>query len=292
LLTLEEEPSSRVRSKTFNDWVDLRAPVDSPRTAENARSSWIEEISSQRPISPHDLCRRGRPCLPEPAPEPAPGFPPTERSVVRREEWTRKLQRAASIFLCCGGCAGDSTASSSSRRSHPCGEAEQPCAERSPHRRWYKLHPVGDGQFSVRPDAGRRASAGIHLKSLLDDDEAQADLDVFDARLNVGRVFARRRSRSSPSKLERRWCLAELPGLTQDAFTNCCRICYDRAIEVVLLPCGHGVMCEECLRRHFFSRPVHRGGRSCPLCRKFVREVLWIFNDVTGPQYGFAIKTC
>lgn len=39
-----------------------------------------------------------------------------------------------------------------------------------------------------------------------------------------------------------------------------CKVCLDKAVSVVFLPCGHLVCCKDCALQI----------RKCPICRKFV----------------------
>jgi len=55
-----------------------------------------------------------------------------------------------------------------------------------------------------------------------------------------------------------------------------CKICCSEQADVVLLPCRHGDMCHACFRRILFMRPPHRGGSSCPICRKDIFHALRI----------------
>jgi hypothetical protein len=118
----------------------------------------------------------------------------------------------------------------------------------------------------------------------------KAGVDNIQAK-NKGAAAARlRRSKSLPREIEGRLSIPEPKGFECDTFENRCRVCYERPCEVVTLPCRHFFMCQDCLRRHIYSRPRHRGGRNCPLCRRFIKEVIHVYSDAAIPQYGFAIR--
>lgn len=87
------------------------------------------------------------------------------------------------------------------------------------------------------------------------------------------------RSQSVPRSIERRWCLRN--NTSQEEFREDlqCKICYSEAADVVLLPCRHGGMCYRCFRRSLFMRPIHRGGCTCPTCRRQISEVVRIGMD-------------
>lgn len=180
---------------------------------------------------------------------------------------------------------------SSSSSPVPPGRKDEPAP-----RRWYRVHPLGDAQYFVRPDAGRRGRIP-GLPADLDADDRSLHMPTSEAP-DIQLMKSRRKgphshlsgSQSVPAFLERKLGLKDPPGFECDSFRNCCKICYDEQIEVVLLPCRHGIMCRHCLRRTLYSRPSHRGGRNCPLCRKRVREVIYIFGDAAIPQYGFTLK--
>ena len=48
-----------------------------------------------------------------------------------------------------------------------------------------------------------------------------------------------------------------------------CRICFDRPVNVLLLPCKHLVMCESC---------AAMSNKTCPLCRGRVSEILRVYT--------------
>mmetsp|Transcript_50920 Transcript_50920/g.131288 ORF Transcript_50920/g.131288 Transcript_50920/m.131288 type:complete len:343 (+) Transcript_50920:110-1138(+) len=160
-------------------------------------------------------------------------------------------------------------------------------ASSHPPHRWFRIHPMGDGRYFVRPDAGWRGRVpGSHREV---DKEGEEDDEVRVRRKSKGDKL--RKTKSTPAICERRIGLVDPPGFEIDAFRNCCCVCYERPVQVITLPCRHGCLCEECLRRTLFSRPAHRGGRMCPVCRRNVTEVVWIYGDAAIPQYGFTIKS-
>eukprot|EP00930_Biecheleria_cincta_P059182 TRINITY_DN44934_c0_g1_i1.p1 TRINITY_DN44934_c0_g1~~TRINITY_DN44934_c0_g1_i1.p1 ORF type:complete len:377 (+),score=14.25 TRINITY_DN44934_c0_g1_i1:131-1261(+) len=153
--------------------------------------------------------------------------------------------------------------------------------------RWYRIHPLGDSDTSdryfVRPDAGLRGLDGYMRPAgnaeVLDDlpeHEVTQDFRFVRCR-NTSKLF---RSKSFPDSIERRASLLQ----------DCCRLCCDAPGEVIVLPCRHGGMCEVCCLRSLYSRPVHRGGRNCPLCRTKIVEVLRICRDVGVRSFAYAIK--
>uniref|UniRef100_A0A2C9M8E5 RING-type domain-containing protein n=1 Tax=Biomphalaria glabrata TaxID=6526 RepID=A0A2C9M8E5_BIOGL len=48
---------------------------------------------------------------------------------------------------------------------------------------------------------------------------------------------------------------------------TCCKICMDKEVAVVFLPCGHLISCAECASAM----------RNCPLCRQDVRGIVRAF---------------
>jgi len=51
--------------------------------------------------------------------------------------------------------------------------------------------------------------------------------------------------------------------------SDTCQVCYDNSINIILDPCGHYVMCEDC------STLV---GNSCPICRGVINKSLKVFK--------------
>lgn len=84
------------------------------------------------------------------------------------------------------------------------------------------------------------------------------------------------RSQSVPHKVERFFGLDD--GEEPVSEDNICRLCCTEAADVVLLPCRHGGICYRCFRRILFMKPLHRGGCTCPICRRHIREAVRI-ND-------------
>ncbi len=48
-----------------------------------------------------------------------------------------------------------------------------------------------------------------------------------------------------------------------------CKICYDKSVDIVLIPCGHCVACESC---------INILGNTCPLCRKQITSKHKIYH--------------
>jgi len=193
--------------------------------------------------------------------------------------------------------------------------AEQTESHPPPMRRWYRVHPITDELYYVRPDpglAGRTAghpdagqvqgplspkgqrgriapsTAGVSVtKAGRAERPSNSGTEPVCSRTKLAMVT---RSKSIPSSVNRLVGLSPSDDLKNEIFRNSCKICYEKEAEVVLLPCRHGGMCEECLRRSLFSKPSHRGGRSCPFCRKQITEVIKLYTGSTVNQYGYAIK--
>ena len=53
--------------------------------------------------------------------------------------------------------------------------------------------------------------------------------------------------------------------------TSCleCRICFDRPVDVLLLPCKHLVMCSSC---------AAMSKKTCPMCRERISETLRVYT--------------
>lgn len=158
-----------------------------------------------------------------------------------------------------------------------------------PPRRWYRLHPEEGDRYFVRPDAGLRGRIpGAPRRMTRGQDESQEQPDVELVKSQRKKHF--RRTRSTPPELERWVGLPSSLGFELDAFKSACRVCYENPVEVVILPCRHGVMCESCLRRIQLSRVARKGGCKCPVCRSSIQEVVWIYGEAAIPQYGFTVR--
>lgn len=57
-----------------------------------------------------------------------------------------------------------------------------------------------------------------------------------------------------------------------------CTLCSAQPAEVVLQPCGHGTMCEQCISSWLLAHP----DRSCPLCRQPTETVLRVKDRGAG----------
>jgi len=272
--------------------VDVRRAVDPPRTPDFfSRPQKPEPLPPQHQQrlmrTPNTATTNSELALPRP-PAPPAGM------VQHRRQGTNAFLDAVQIVASTvsGPCAGGRRWSERRNR--------MPSERLPPQLRWYRVHPTGDGmQWFVRPDAGRRGRVpGVKCEDEWRDSvnhpheaSVEGDLDIIRAKSKGAAATARRRYKSLPLEIERRISLPEPKGFEDDAFHNTCRICFERPCQVVTLPCRHFIMCQDCLRRHTFSRPVHRGGRDCPLCRRFIREMVYVYSDAAIPQYGFAIRT-
>ncbi|CAK0863921.1 unnamed protein product [Prorocentrum cordatum] len=99
------------------------------------------------------------------------------------------------------------------------------------------------------------------------------------------------RKRSTPNFSGGQTSLDRPEGFERDAFSNDCRVCFEKPVRVVLLPCRHGGLCEDCYKGTLFSRPPHRGGRQCPFCRQTIQEAVQLC-PLPGEalQYGYGVK--
>jgi len=102
-----------------------------------------------------------------------------------------------------------------------------------------------------------------------------------------------RRAHSVPLSSERYWGMrsSEEP-LPEEIL---CKLCCSEVADVVLLPCRHGGMCYRCFRRILFIKPLHRGGSTCPICRRPIREAVRINEEelhkpLAATQYGVGIN--
>lgn len=177
------------------------------------------------------------------------------------------------------------------------GEKKKDEPEKEGMRRWYRVHPISDELYYVRPDAGLAGRTPGHPDAgglTRGSPKAQSELDLRAAAGDgedpvMSNLKKCKNSRISvPDNLDRMLALPE-PSLN-DTFTNWCKICYSKQADVVVLPCRHGSMCESCLRISLLSRPAHRGGRQCPFCRKKIEEVIKLYRDAAINMYGYAIN--
>eukprot|EP00927_Polykrikos_kofoidii_P070021 TRINITY_DN65848_c0_g1_i1.p1 TRINITY_DN65848_c0_g1~~TRINITY_DN65848_c0_g1_i1.p1 ORF type:complete len:245 (-),score=21.20 TRINITY_DN65848_c0_g1_i1:40-774(-) len=130
--------------------------------------------------------------------------------------------------------------------------------------------PAGCKWYRIRPESALTS----HVHRIIGPTTEKRDLSV---RMHSGR--SRSKTDAVPSWHE------EL-----NPFGETCRVCFDRLAEVLALPCRHRGICEQCLRRWFFSRPAHRGGRSCPFCRGPLHEVIRVIPSKDPVQLGYSIS--
>ncbi len=57
-----------------------------------------------------------------------------------------------------------------------------------------------------------------------------------------------------------------------EAESTLCIICMDQRREVVLVPCGHLVLCRKCSQRHITASKL------CPVCKAPVREICKVYS--------------
>mmetsp|Transcript_58178 Transcript_58178/g.101881 ORF Transcript_58178/g.101881 Transcript_58178/m.101881 type:complete len:400 (-) Transcript_58178:77-1276(-) len=150
--------------------------------------------------------------------------------------------------------------------------------------RWYKIYPISEYQWLLRPELGPidRIPRALQIPGIA---------QVSDRMLNSESTMNSgvRRRWSVPDFVERKIDLEDPPGFECDAFRNCCRICYEQVADVLAFPCGHGGLCEDCLRYTIMSRPAHRGGRACPFCRRKIEQVARLYRHASI-QYAYCIK--
>jgi len=158
-------------------------------------------------------------------------------------------------------------------------------AAKPPPRRWYKVDRVNDTVYNVRADDPSR--------------EAATEVGTVSSHLEFREGTARSAcvGATSPSAAGKRYLQkrATVDGTTldeeeEDILEQTCTICYMKKMEVIILPCKHGGMCEGCLRSSIFAKPAQKGGRCCPLCRRKVQEVIRIDKDSLCGSWGYAIK--
>lgn len=83
-----------------------------------------------------------------------------------------------------------------------------------------------------------------------------------------------KRAKSVPEFAERHWGVDNDREPAREDIL--CRLCCSEAADVILLPCRHGGLCYHCFRRLLFIRPLHKGGSTCPICRRQIREAVRI----------------
>jgi hypothetical protein len=166
-------------------------------------------------------------------------------------------------------------------------------------RRWYRVHPITDELYFVRPDAGLAGrtvghpDAGVvtRLASVDEDDVATSSTGIENvAPVRSALKGSLARTNSLPRNLDRMTVDDGKNFDFNDTFVNLCKLCFDKPADVVMLPCRHGGLCEECLRRSLFIKPAHKGGMSCPWCRKKIIEVIKMYGEGAINMYGYAIS--
>jgi len=294
-LTLLTNPR-RARSDK-GEWAEKRAVSDnrpSPRGFVDPRQPWVgphhtlkwrymhsfprpqplpqKELHSPEPLMSPGLRSTSNTSLNRLLRNHSPGRSGPENPSPGRVDSSACLGGAmAMLFDCLAGI-------SKKARSTGCKASER---ESKAPRRWYRVQPVNDICFSVRADPGVKGQIPEVVNNAFPGQLEEPETRLF-------RSQRWRRSLSVPDFVERSMGLPA-PGFQCDAFRDCCRICFDNAVEVVALPCRHGGLCESCMRRSLFSRPRHRGGRICPFCRRGIGEVIRICREAMLPQYGYTI---
>jgi len=165
-------------------------------------------------------------------------------------------------------------------------------------RRWYRVHPITDELYFVRADAGIAGRTAGHPDAGVVE-KLEMHNDVDDSRrsnLNSGELPVQSKVKkatfdriSLPRNIDRNIGMGD-PGFN-DTFVNLCKFCFDANADVVILPCKHGGFCESCLRKTLYIRPAHKGGNSCPWCRKKIIEVIKMYADGAVKGYGYAISS-
>eukprot|EP00931_Biecheleriopsis_adriatica_P066171 TRINITY_DN40578_c0_g1_i1.p1 TRINITY_DN40578_c0_g1~~TRINITY_DN40578_c0_g1_i1.p1 ORF type:complete len:291 (+),score=54.14 TRINITY_DN40578_c0_g1_i1:31-873(+) len=248
-------------------------------SAEELRAP-LPSASGQTSSSPAGACRRNA------APAVARRLTASEACVLLGRQWSSKLAQA--VTQICG-----------TKLAVAAEEVKDPTPS-PPPRRWYRVHPITNTTYFVRPDAGLRgripgytcveeqASCEARARQMTDP-QLQLKGGAIAESLPVRSTRHVKRRPSLPPEVERR-C-----GLGQESVDSLlditCKICYDQSSDVVVLPCKHGGMCAQCLRRHMFMKPMHRGGGRCPHCRRPIQEVIQLYREAVLPHsYGYAIK--
>lgn len=153
-------------------------------------------------------------------------------------------------------------------------------------RRWYKVNRVNDTVYNVRADDPSREAA-------TEAGTASSHVAFREGTARSACVGATSPSAAGKRYLQRR-ATADGTAINEDdeddILEQTCTICYMQKMEVIILPCKHGGMCEGCLRSSIFAKPAQKGGRCCPLCRRKVQEVIRIDKDSLCGSWGYAIK--
>jgi hypothetical protein len=55
-----------------------------------------------------------------------------------------------------------------------------------------------------------------------------------------------------------------------DGASTLCVVCMDRQRQIVLLPCGHLVLCQVCSEALFGKDGKNSAAKTCPICRGYV----------------------
>lgn len=58
-------------------------------------------------------------------------------------------------------------------------------------------------------------------------------------------------------------------------FQRLCKICLEEEVQMVFIPCGHTVSCQECAQCLTDKKPQNQ--RKCPVCRKNIEGKVRIF---------------
>eukprot|EP00927_Polykrikos_kofoidii_P068480 TRINITY_DN63846_c0_g1_i1.p1 TRINITY_DN63846_c0_g1~~TRINITY_DN63846_c0_g1_i1.p1 ORF type:complete len:319 (+),score=12.38 TRINITY_DN63846_c0_g1_i1:46-957(+) len=164
---------------------------------------------------------------------------------------------------------------------------ERSIKAKSDEKVWYRIHPENDMTWYVRREFGPHHHTTRSRR--LSSEEFRESVEPTE-RTPLRMLTAKRKSSSLPHFMDRYLGSVDPEGFDRDAFSNDCRICFDRRSETIVLPCRHGCLCEECLRYSLFSHSVSKGGRKCPFCRKRIKTVVRICRDEGVIQYGYAIK--
>lgn len=230
-------------------------------------------------------------------------------SAKKIREMSSKLKRLCSSSGTCAAGLGAYLPTLLSPVASPTGPVLESPNQDQTLRRWYRVYPISDELYFVRPDPGLAGRTPGHpdagmLEQILEEPQNPGS-DPVQSRLkrNKDRVYSpnsspllkaktppgnmHSRINSVPSGMDR-MCGLDDPAFN-DTFVNLCKICCDKESELVFLPCRHGGMCEECLRRSAVSRALNGEGTKCPWCRKPIKEVIKIYDEGAIKMYGYAI---